>query len=177
MDDTTIPTWGYKPDGSAEIFDLVPGAALPDGWDASPTVIVDPEFATAEALTARAAGREYVPPRETAALTGSVDPDALGDALAEIDRLKGIIETGVAENERLIGEIEAAEAAVEQATASLAALGADLTKAQADGGFAVEERDAALKDLDAVKAELAGVRADLDALTAPPAAAKAGKAR
>jgi hypothetical protein len=27
-----IPTWGYKSDGSAEIFDLKEGESLPDGW-------------------------------------------------------------------------------------------------------------------------------------------------
>jgi len=28
----SIPTWGYKPDGSAQIFDLKEGADLPEGW-------------------------------------------------------------------------------------------------------------------------------------------------
>jgi hypothetical protein len=31
---TTFPTWGYKDDGSAQIFDLKEGEELPEGWDA-----------------------------------------------------------------------------------------------------------------------------------------------
>jgi hypothetical protein len=27
-----FPTWGYKPDGSAQIFDLKEGEELPEGW-------------------------------------------------------------------------------------------------------------------------------------------------
>jgi len=27
-----IPTWGYKSDGTAKIFDLEEGENLPDGW-------------------------------------------------------------------------------------------------------------------------------------------------
>lgn len=50
MSEATIqPTWGYRPDGSAQIFDLGSGEALPDGWHPSPTVITDPARATAEA--------------------------------------------------------------------------------------------------------------------------------
>lgn len=54
----TVPTWGYKPDGEGRIFDLAPGEVLPEGWHASPDCIENPNFATAEALSARAAGRE-----------------------------------------------------------------------------------------------------------------------
>jgi hypothetical protein len=31
-----IPTFGYHPDGRAEIFHLKPGEKLPDGWFDSP---------------------------------------------------------------------------------------------------------------------------------------------
>ena len=192
--DTTIPTWGYRPNGDARIFDLAPGQALPEGWEASPACITDPSLASADALTARAAGREYVPPK--------ADPKPLPASAAaaqvEIDRLQGIIDAGMAENQRLFEELDAAEAAcdaaiAEAATARLAHehtitsldaatqdlddLKAVLTKAQADGGFAVSERDAALADLDTLQAELAQARADLDVATAPaaPKVVKAGK--
>jgi hypothetical protein len=32
MEQKISPTWGYKPDGSAQIFDLKEGEKLPDGW-------------------------------------------------------------------------------------------------------------------------------------------------
>jgi hypothetical protein len=31
-----IPTWGYKSDGTAEIFDLKEGENLPEGWSDRP---------------------------------------------------------------------------------------------------------------------------------------------
>jgi hypothetical protein len=34
--DKIIPTWGYKSDGSAKIFDLEEGEDLPDGWSDRP---------------------------------------------------------------------------------------------------------------------------------------------
>lgn len=178
----TIPTWGYQPDGSAKIFDLAPGEALPDGWSTSPAVIEDPSLATAEALTARAAGRAYpVPaqamPGEVApAAAPSTDPDALATALAEIERLRGIIEIGSAENAAMVAEIETAEQTLGAAADQIAALTEALQKAQADGGFAVQERDAAFASLDTLKAELDQVKADLDAATKPKTAAPATKA-
>jgi len=32
MEQKLNPTWGYKSDGSAQIFDLKEGESLPDGW-------------------------------------------------------------------------------------------------------------------------------------------------
>lgn len=182
MDTTeTLPTWGYKPDGSAQIFPLSPGETLPEGWSTSPSVIEDPALATAEALTARAAGRAYPQPAQVMPGEGAVTaalPDALSAALAENERLRGIIDTGMAENAVLLAEMETAETTLSEAADRIAALNAALAQAQADGGFAAEERDAARADLDALKAELDQARADLDAATKPKAptpAAKAGK--
>ena len=180
---TTNPTWGYKPDGAAQILDLAPGEGLPDGWHDSPACITDPALATADALSAALQGRAYVPPvadvvsgfrvGESAA---AVDADALANALTEIDRLKGVIEAGMAENATLVAEIETAETTLEGASAAMSELQAALAKAQEDGGFAVAERDEAHKSLDALKAELAQVKADLDEATKPkPAAAAKGR--
>jgi hypothetical protein len=36
MEQKIIPTWGYKSDGSAEIFDLEEGENLPEGWSDRP---------------------------------------------------------------------------------------------------------------------------------------------
>jgi hypothetical protein len=199
MMNETTPTWGYKPDGSAEIFDLAPGEALPDGWHASPDCIADPTLATAEALTARVDGRPspavLVLQDETSGQPTAVLNADLTNALAEIARLGDIIATGSAENEKLVDEIETVEAArdaalaevetaraahadtlaaLDHATTALTELQAQLAKAQADGGFAVEERDAANADLETLRTELAQARADLDAATAPKAS-KAAK--
>ncbi|ACK84671.1 hypothetical protein [Methylorubrum extorquens] len=57
----TVATWGYQPSGAARIFDLAPGEALPDGWDASPSVINDPALASAEALSAAAQPEAILP--------------------------------------------------------------------------------------------------------------------
>ncbi|MCJ2129222.1 hypothetical protein [Methylobacterium sp. E-045] len=175
--DQTIPTWGYKPDGSAEIFDLAPGEGLPEGWEASPTCIVDPAFATAEALTARSEGRVYIPPALAAAVADPASGalDELASSVAEIERLQAVISSGMAENERLIGEIQDAEAGLEAAAGEIVSLKALLTKAQEDGGFAVAERDEVLAKLDAVTADLTQARADLDSVTTPKAPAKGSK--
>ena len=34
MEHRIFPTWGYKADGSAQIFDLKAGEDLPEGWSA-----------------------------------------------------------------------------------------------------------------------------------------------
>lgn len=182
---TTNPTWGYQPDGSAQIFDLAPGKGLPDGWHGSPACITDPALATADALSAALQGRAYVPPVADAVsgyrvdepvAAAAVDADALANALTEIDRLKGVIEAGMAENATLVAEIESAEKTLEGASAAMSDLQAALAKAQEDGGFAVAERDEANKALDALKAELAQVKADLDEATKPkPATAAKGR--
>ncbi|GEP04034.1 hypothetical protein [Methylobacterium oxalidis] len=173
----TVATWAYQPDGAARIFDLAPGEGLPEGWHASPDCITDPALATADALSARLQGREYVPTHAEADPATDAPAGALEAAVAEIERLKAIIEAGAAENERLVAEIDAAEVELEKAAAALVALKADLDKAQADGGFAVSERDDAKAALDALKAELDQTRADLEAATAPAAPAKPAKAR
>lgn len=185
--ETKIATWGYKPDGKARIFDLALGEALPEGWNASPDCITDPTLASADALSAAAAGRAYQPPRaEPTAAPASAEA-----AMVEIERLKGMIEAGMAENQRLFEDLDAAEAvrdaaladaatartAHERATAQLTtaatdldALRAALASAQVDGGFAVAERDEANAHIDALTADLAKAKADLDEmLTAPPA--------
>lgn len=199
--DQTTPTWGYMPDGSAQIFHLAAGEGLPDGWHPSPDCIADPALATAEALSARVEGRPFavlvVDDASGRQADASIGGDLLANAMAEIDRLTDIIATGSGENQRLFEDLDAAEAArdaaiaeaataraaheqtmtaLEAASDALDDLKAQLTQAQADGGFAVSERDAALADLDALKADLAQARADLDAATAP-AAPKPAKAR
>lgn len=50
-DETTLPQWGYKADGSAKIFDLKAGESLPKGWSADPTVIKDERKRTANYLS------------------------------------------------------------------------------------------------------------------------------
>lgn len=172
----TIPTWGYKPDGSAKIFDLTLGEGLPDGWSTSPSVITDPELATADALTMRATGLIFKGHQTDEGSAAPVADDALASALAEIERLRGIIETGSAENAAMVAEIETAEKTLGAAADQITALTDALAKAQADGGFALQERDAAFASLDALKAELDQAKADLDAATKPKAPAPAPKA-
>jgi multidrug resistance efflux pump len=176
MDTTeTIPTWGYKADGSAKIFDLAPGAALPEGWSVSPTVITDPALATADALTMRATGLTFAHAVEEPASEPSAVDELLA-ALTEIDRLKGVIETGSAENERLIAEIDAAEAALGDASAAMADLRDSLAKAHEDGRVNAAERDAAKAAVEALTADLAKAQADLAEATKPkPATAAKAK--
>lgn len=179
---TTNPTWGYQPDGSAQIFDLAPGEGLPDGWHGSPACITDPALATADALSAALQGRAYVP-AVADAVSGfrvdepaAVDADALANALAEIDRLKGVIDAGMAENDRLVAEIQGAETALSEASAAMADLRDSLAKAHEDGRVNAAERDAAKVAVEALTANLAKAHADLEAATAPkPAAAANGK--
>lgn len=180
---TTNPTWGYKPDGSGQIFDLAPGEGLPDGWHDSPACITDPALATADALSAALQGRAYVP-AVIDAVSGfrvdgeepvAVDPDALANALAEIDRLKGVIETGMAENAELVAEIDAAGTALTSASAAMADLRDSLAKAHEDGRVNAAERDAAKAAVEALTADLAKAHADLEAATAPKPTAAKGK--
>lgn len=181
---TTNPTWGYQPDGSAQIFDLAPGEGLPDGWHGSPACITDPALATADALSAALQGRAYVPAVADAVSgfrvdgegSAVVDPDALANALAEIDRLKGVIESGMAENAELVAEIDAAGAALTSASAAMADLRESLAKAHEDGRVNAAERNEAKAAAAALAAELAQVKADLDEATKPkPATAAKGK--
>lgn len=180
---TTNPTWGYKPDGAAQIFDLAPGEGLPDGWHDSPACITDPALATADALSAALQGRTYVP-AVADAVSGfriegelaAVDPDALANALAEIDRLKGVIEAGMAENATLVAEIDSAEKALDGASAAMSDLQAALARAHEDGRVSVAERNEAKAAAEALAAELAQVKADLDEATKPkPATAAKGR--
>ena len=179
---TINPTWGYKPDGSAQIFDLAPGEGLPDGWHHSPACITDPALATADALSAALQGRAYVPVVADA-ISGfrvdepaAVDADALANALAEIDRLKGVIEAGMAENATLVADIDAAEKTLEGASAAMSDLQSALAKAHEDGRVTVAERNEAKAAAEALAAELAQAKADLDAATAPkPVSAAKGK--
>jgi hypothetical protein len=170
--DQFIPTWGYRPTGEAKIFDLVPGTTLPEGWETSPACITDPALATAEALTAAAAGRPYVAPLETVLRSADAPLAELEASVAEIERLKAIIAAGMEENARLVAEIEQAETELDALAQDVIALRASLEQAQKDGGFAAGERDAAIADLDKLKGELVQVRADLDAATAPKPSTK-----
>lgn len=184
----TQSTWGYRPDGSAEIFELAPGQSLPDGWETSPACITNPVLATAEAITARSLGRTYLVPvadpvsgfrldvEAADAAPVTVDPDLLANALAENDRLKGLIETGMAENASLVAEIEAAEKALDEAGAAMADLQAALAKAHEDGRVTVAERNEAKAAAEALAADLAKVKADLDEATKPkPATGAKGR--
>lgn len=174
----TVATWGYQPSGAGRIFDLAPGEALPDGWDASPSVITDPALASAEALSAAAQGRAYVPAiaAEVRVDVPAVDTEMLGNALAEIERLQGVIEAGMAENASLVAEIEAAESALDGASTAMAELRDSLAKAHEDGRVNAAERDAAKAAVEALSADLAQVKADLDEATKPkPATAAKGK--
>lgn len=174
----TVATWGYQPSGAGRIFNLAPGEALPDGWDASPSVITDPMLASAEALSAAVQGRVYVPAitAEVRVVVPAVDTEMLGNALAEIERLQGVIASGMEENAALVAEIEAAEKALDGASTAMAELQASLAKAHEDGRVTVAERNAAKEAADALAAELAKVQADLDEATKPkPAAAAKGK--
>lgn len=174
----TVATWGYQPSGAARIFDLAPGEALPDGWDASPSVITDPALASAEALSAAVQGRAYVPATAVVGAMSAVDPDALGNALAEIERLQAVIATGMEENAALVAEIEAAEQAIEGASAVMADLQASLAKAHEDGRVNAAERDAAKVAVEALTADLAKAHADLAEATKPkPAVTTPAKGR
>ncbi|KQP99718.1 hypothetical protein ASF59_09930 [Methylobacterium sp. Leaf121] len=171
----TIATWGYKPDGSAQIFDLAPGADLPEGWHASPSVISDQSLATADALTMRATGLTFAHPVEVPASEPSA-VDELLTALTEIDRLKGVIEAGMAENAALVADIDAAEKTLEGASAAMSDLRESLAKAHEDGRVNAAERDAAKAAVEALTADLAQVKADLGEATKPkPAAAAKGR--
>ncbi|GLS44368.1 hypothetical protein [Methylobacterium brachythecii] len=181
---TTFPTWGYKPDGSAQIFDLSAGETLPAGWETSPTCITNPELATADALTARAEGRTYLQPAADAghdvltdAAAPAVDPDAFANALAEIDRLTDIIRGGQAQNDALITEIEAAEAAVETATTELISLRELLAAETTDKANALAKVETLTADLAKATTDLVEAHTALEQATAPaPAPTEAPKA-
>lgn len=183
---TTNPTWGYRPNGEAQIFDLAPGEGLPDGWHDSPACIIDPALATADALSAALQGRAYVPPvadavsgfRVDSEVPAAVDPDALANALAEIERLQGVIETGMAENASLVADIEAAEKALDEASTAMRDLRDSLAKAHEDGRVNAAERDAAKVAVEALTADLAKAHADLAEATKPkPAVTAPAKGR
>ena len=173
---TIFPTWGYRPDGEARIFNLEAGESLPDGWHPSPAVILDPSRATAQALTDRAAGRPYADPQVNAVdmIPAVASPDT---AMAEIERLKGIIAAGSKENEDLVVEITKDEDLLAAAAAEVATMRAALEKAQADGADAVTARNEAQAAADRLAAELTQVRHDLEAATAPKPAATSAKAK
>ena len=71
------PTWGYRPDGSARIFDLEDGESLPAGWSDTPEVIEDESRRTAEAVSE--------------ALRRPVGDDAIGPAgaVGEVRKRRG----------------------------------------------------------------------------------------
>lgn len=164
---TTLPTWGYKPDGSAQIFNLAPGEALPEGWQASPACIEDPALATAEALSARAAGRAYVPP------VFEVPKVPVAD---EVAKLRAIIDAGMAENARLYERLDAADA-------DLATANSEAETARAAHAETLEALERVTADVTALRVTLAAAETDrtaalaqIEALTADLAAATAPKA-
>lgn len=129
----TVPTWGYRPDGSAEIFDLAPGEGLPDGWHPSPTVITDPTLATAEALSATIA-RGAEKPRPPAASLRAPEADAKGAKVSHPSQAPDRADALQAENARLVAEVAelrrglaAVQAAHDEALARAEALAAQIT--------------------------------------------------
>jgi hypothetical protein len=176
----TVATWGYQPSGAAHIFDLALGETLPDGWDASPSVITDPMLASAEALSAAVQGRVYVPAiaAEVRVDVPAVDTEMLGNALAEIERLQGVIASGMEENAGLVADIEAAEKALDEASTAMRDLRDSLAKAHEDGRVNAAERDAAKTAVEALTADLAKAHADLAEATKPkPAVTTPAKGR
>jgi hypothetical protein len=141
----TTPTWGYRPDGSAEIFDLGPGETLPEGWHPSPDVITDPARATAEALSATVA-RAAQAPRRPVAPRRAPDAGAEGAKLSHPSLVTDQIEALRAENARLCTEnaelrqaLAASHAAQAEAVARLKALTEQVAESMAsvpvaDGG-------------------------------------------
>ena len=122
MSEATInPTWGYRPDGSAQIFDLGPGQALPDGWHPSPTVITDPARATAEALSATVARTAETPRRPAVHIPPSAASDAITVLEAENDRL-------AAEVAELRKALDASQAAHAEALAHIETLATQLAE-------------------------------------------------
>ncbi len=128
---TIFPTWGYRPDGEAGSSTSKP--ASPARWLApSPTVILDPSRATAQALTDRAAGRPYAYPQVK---RGRHDPRRrLPRHGHGRDRApQGHHRRRSKENEDLVVEITKAEDLLAAAAAEVATMRAALEKAQADG--------------------------------------------
>jgi hypothetical protein len=120
------PTWGYRPDGSAEIFNLGPGEGLPAGWHPSPDVITDPSRATAEALSATIA-RAAETPRRPVTLRTAAETDGIAELQAENARL-------ATENAELRQALAASHAAQAEALARIKALtGQVASAATADG--------------------------------------------
>lgn len=171
-DPVIFPTWGYKADGEARIFRLGLGEDLPEGWSASPDVILDPAHATAEALTDRAAGRPYADPvvNKVDLIPAAASPDT---AIDEIERLKGIIAAGSQENESLVEEIDRAEGLLAAAAAEISTLRLSLEKALADGADVAAARDEATAAIERLSADLDATRKDLEAATAPKTGARA----
>lgn len=156
------PTWIYAADGGAKIVNLAPGADAPEGWSRDIAIIKDQALATAEAVTARAEGRDAFRPDvvEVESVLAEVAlnavPAEMHDAAieqiaaltADIAKRDEFIAKGMAENEQLLAEVEAAEKQVA----------------------------AAAEALKAAHAEIAALTAQLDAVTAPAKPqAKGGK--
>lgn len=153
----TQPTWIYHPTEPAKIVELARGDDAPEGWSLSASVILDPAHATAEAITARAAGRELpravddVPAPAADAPLGPTAEDLL-TVMARISELEGVIQAGMAENDRLAAELSTADDAVDDAAAAIEHLKADLAA-----------RDRATENL---TAQIVALSADLEAAKA-----------
>ncbi|MBE7203656.1 MAG: helix-turn-helix domain-containing protein [Parafilimonas terrae] len=135
---TTHPTWGYRPDGSAEIFNLGPGESLPDGWHPSPDVITDPARATAEALSATVARAAQTPRRPGAERT-TLDASAIAALQAENARL-------AAENAELRQALAASQTAHVEALGHIEVLALQLKEALASAPSTENEEDSVQPD-------------------------------
>ena len=132
------PTWGYRPDGSARIFDLGPGEDLPDGWHPSPDVITDPARATAEALSATVAQIAETLRPPAVAPRDFPDAGAKGAKVSQPSSVQEQVEALRAENARLAGEVtelrkalDASQAGHAEALAHVETLATQLAEALA----------------------------------------------
>lgn len=120
------PNMGYKADGSAWIFQLPPGAPLPEGWSPDPNVISDPAKRSAEAISAALEGRTYAPPAPSFNVVGPSEVETLRARVAELEadkaRLEDVIKAGTAENEKLVAENNALEEELTAAATEMVAL-------------------------------------------------------
>jgi hypothetical protein len=62
-----IPTWGYKSDGTAKIFDLEEDETLPDGWSDRPELWHHPNTAHLYPKPAESAAADVTEPEPEAA--------------------------------------------------------------------------------------------------------------
>lgn len=132
----TQPTWIYRADGAAEIFERPHGADAPDGWSFDLNVIDDPALRTADAISGMKPhlvfGADLELPTDGEPATDASEIEAaLTAATARITELEGYICEGIAENQRMEAELSKADADLEEATAKIEAADAALVDATA----------------------------------------------